>query len=931
MNFSAIMQGVAGLCIKRACTPSTYQNLYIQFMRITFVFIFLVLFSAQLLLAADLRAQDMQTDKVTFGLKHETLETAIREIEKQTTLRFYYRKADIKHVNNLYLADGSRTVEETLEALLQNTFISFRQVDGNILLQKNTVQQVYEIRGKVSDANHQPVGAATVVLRTKATGIPVQATQTDTSGNFKLTATERGDYLIHITSMGKDSIDVAVTLAEARVVTLPELVMATSVHQLKQVSVVATRPLIEQQVDRTVLNVDAMISNAGTTALDVLEKAPGVQVDESGSISLKGKNGVTVFIDNKPTYLSGEDLQNYLRSIPSATLDKIEIMTNPPAQYDAAGSGGVINIKTKKSNVKGFNGGLSLAYLQGRYAKTNNSFNFNYRTGKFNFFGNLSYQVRRGFNNLYIDRQYFDADGNPTGFFNQHSYIYQTGHAWGSKVGVDFYASDKTTFGVVLNGTLRPWSRATDAKAGLLGANQVTDSTVVANNIEKHRDKNGGINFNYRHQYDKDGTELTADLDYIVYQSHIAEQFNNHTFAPDQSLLSQDQTNGDLPANVHIYSAKTDFTHPFANQLKFMAGLKSSYTTTDNLADYTTTVNQVVAPDYDLSNHFIYKENINAAYINLNKEYKKLSLQAGLRFENTNSTGHQLGNPERPDSAFQRNYNSLFPTFYATYKLDTGKVHQLGFKFGRRIDRPFYEDLNPFISPIDKFTYYLGNPLLNPSYSTDVELSHTFKERLTTTISYGHSSGSYGETIEIVNGIYYDRPGNIASSDYKSISIDGTLDPYKWLSLHLYSELTQTQYHSPFYNGTLNTKGTFFYVNPMLQFKLADTWNAQLDGWYRSTLTSAQFIVGKRGQVNMGLSKKLSPSTSIKLSVNDIFYSMVNSGIITNLVNTNATYNNHNDTRYGVLTFSYRFGKAISNQRKHEANGAESEQNRVKQ
>lgn len=931
MNFSAIGQIRGALCIAGTPHPSKYQFILIQFMRISFVLAFVTILSVQLLLASDLRAQNMQTVQVTLGLKHESLETAIHEIERQTTLRFYYRKADIRNINNLYLAEGSRSVDETLGALLQNTFISFRQVDGNILLQKNTSQVSYKIRGRVTDADHHPLAFATTSIRLKGTDKTIQTTQTDTSGNFKLMAAEKGDYLIRITSMGKDSMTVAVTLADTRIVTLPDLVLNTTVKQLQQVSVVAARPLIEQKIDRTVLNVDALISNAGTTALDVLEKAPGVQIEQNGAITLKGKNGVTVFIDNKPTYLSGEDLQNYLRSLPSSTLDKIEIMTNPPAQYDAAGTGGVINIKTKKTTAKGFNGGLSLAYVQGRYTKTNNSFNFNYRTGKLNIFGNVSYNIQRGFNNLYIDRQYLNDDGSPNSYFNQHSYIYQNGHAWGSKLGADFYASDKTTFGIVVNGLLRPYSRTTNANAQLTDVNHALDSTVAARNIENYHNKNGGINLNYRHEYDKNGRELTADLDYLVYQNHLNQQFNNYTYLPDQSLSTQDQLNGNLPANVHIYSAKTDYTHPFSSQLKLMAGLKSSFTKTDNLADYNTVTGQTVAPDYDLSNHFIYKENINAGYINLNKDFKRLSIQAGLRFENTNSDGHQLGNLEKPDSAFQRNYNSLFPTFYATYKLDTTNTHQLGFKYGRRIERPYYQDLNPFISPIDKFTYYLGNPLLNPSYSTDIEVSHTFKDRLTTTLSYGHSRGDIGETIEIVDGIYYDRPGNIASSNYKSISIDGTLDPTKWLNVHLYSELTNMHFHSPFYNGTLSTAGTFFYVNPMFQFKLSSTWNAQLDGYYRSTVTQAQFIAGKRGQVNAGISKKLSASTSVKLSVNDIFYSMVNSGIITNLVNTNASYNNHNDTRLAVLTFSYRFGKALADQRKHNANGAESEQNRVKQ
>ena len=930
MNFSAITRRRVAMRVCKAGRQLSNKSIILKFMRISFAVIFITMLSVQLLSAAVSSAQDMHTEKVTIALKRESLETAIHKIEQQTALRFYYRKADIRHINNLYLPETASSVEQILQALLQNTFISFRQVDQNILLQKNQFQIPYEIKGRVVGIDHKPVEFAVVSVSEKVANKTLQTTQTDTGGYFKLSVMAKGDYLVKLSAMGKDSLSVAVTLADAPVITLPDLVLSTAVRQLKQVSIVSTRPFIEQKLDRTVVNVDALIGNAGVTALEVLEKSPGVQIDQSGKISLKGKSGVTVFIDNKPTYLSGEDLQNYLRSLPSSTLDQIEIMTNPPAQYDAAGNGGVINIKTKKNTAKGFNGGISLAYIQGKYAKTNNSFNFNYRDGKLNIFGNLGFNIQRGFNNLYIDRQYFTPDGSTTSFLNQHTYIYQHGQATSSKLGADYYASDKTTFGVVLMGSIRPYARDYNSTSNLLGATRQLDSAVVALNTEKYNNKNGGINFNFRHEYDKSGKELTADVDYIVYQSKINQQFNNFTYLPDQSLATQDQQVGYLPATVHIYSAKTDYAHPFANKLKLMAGLKSSFTKTDNLADYANVINQVSNPDYNLSNHFIYKENINAAYINVNKDFNKLSIQAGLRFENTNSDGHQLGNAQSPDSAFQRNYNSLFPTFYASYKLDTMSNNQFGLKIGRRIDRPYYQDLNPFISPIDKFTYYLGNPLLKPSYSTEFELSHTYKNKFTTAISYGTTTDNVNETIEIINGIYYDRPGNIGTSTYKSISIDGTLDPTKWLSFHLYSELTQTESKSAFYNGYLHTKGTFVYVNPMLQFKIGSTWNAQLDGSYRSKLTSAQFILGSRGQVNMAVSKKLSTSTSLKLAVNDIFYSTVNQGIISNLVNTNASYRNKNDTQYGVLTFSYRFGKTISDQRKHDANGAESEQNRVK-
>jgi hypothetical protein len=931
MNISAKMRKPGALY---ACIAGMIilNNLFIrQLMRVSVVVTLLVLTTFQVLLATSTRGQSMSTEKVTIGLRHDNLTSGLKKIEQQTVFRFYYRKDEVKVLTNLNLPLGTRTVEETLNELLQNTFFSFRQIDGNILLERKTQQTDYEIKGRVLSSKYTGVEFASVSIKNIALNKIVQSTLTDTAGYFKLTATEKGDYLLRISALGADTLSVAVTLADARVVQLPDIVLNTNITHLKEVTIVSKKPLIEQKIDRTVLNVDALISNAGTTALDVLQKSPGVQVDEqNGNISLKGKLGVVIFIDDKPTYLSGEDLQSYLRSLPSSTLDQIEIMTNPPAKYDAAGNAGVINIRTKRSKAKGFNGGVNVSAIRGRKKfKTNNSVNFNYRDDKFNVFGNLSYNVQNSFNNLDIYRKYKNADGSTNSFFLQHNDIDRDAQAVNAKVGADYYQSDKTTWGIVLNGLYRPSTSNYLNTSRLLNSGSQLDSIILAHNVEKDRFKNGGINLNYRHQYDKNGRELTADIDYIGYQTDRNQQFNNESYLPDQTLVSQGLLLGKLPSNINILSVKTDYTHPLQNGLKLAAGLKSSYTKTDNLADYTNTVNNVTTPDYSKSNHFIYKENINAAYLNLNKDFKKLSIQAGLRVENTGSDGHQLGNAIKPDSAFKRNYTDLFPTLYFSYKLDTAGNNQFGLKYGRRIDRPYYRDLNPFVSPLDKFTYYVGNPLLNPAYSNNIELSHTFKNRITTTVSYGKTKDDVSETIQIVNGIYYSRPGNIGSTVTKSISVDATLDPAPWFSFHIYTEVTHNEYKSSFYTGLLDTKGTYFYVQPVLQFNISKTWNAQLDGFYQSKVTAAQFIAGSRGQLNGGVSKKLSASTTLKLTVNDIFYSYVNSGVINNLALTDASYHNKIDTRLAVLALSYRFGKAISNQRKHEANGAQSEQNRA--
>lgn len=703
-----------------------------------------------------------------------------------------------------------------------------------------------------------------------------------------------------------------------------------SAKVLKEVSISTKKAFSVRKLDRVVVNVDALISNAGTSALEVLEKSPGIQVDQNGTISLKGKSNVAIFIDDKPTYLSGEDLQNYLKSLPSSSLEQIEIMTNPPARYDAAGNGGVINIRTKKGTTRGLNGGFTVAINQGKMTRSPNSFNLNLRDGKMNYFSNLSYSYNHSFTDLDINRRYKNEDGTTKSFFNQNSFFDRKGNAGNLKIGADYYQTKSTTWGVVLTGLGRKSTQENNNTSKLLNPSSILDSTITARNIDKIKFYNGGINLNYRHQFDTAGHGITADADYLIFNNQTDQNYYNSSFFANGGLKLQDILTGDLPSRINIYALKTDYTLPLSSAWKMDAGLKMSFTKTDNTADYAYTIAGITKPDYDKSNHFIFDERISAAYLNFSKEMKHLSVQIGLRAEDTRSNGNQLGNLIKPDSTFKRSYAGLFPTFYLQYKIDTANNHQLGFNYGRRIDRPYYQDLNPFISPLDKFTFYVGNPFLKPSYVQSLELSYTYKNKYTLTSSYSNSKDEVNETIEITNGMYYSRPANLGRQIVKSISFNGSFDPLKWLNINVYSELTNIAVKSDFYTGALNTSGTFSFSNANARITLGKGWDAELSGNYRNRMYSAQFILGEIWSANTAVQKKLSPASTLKLSFNDIFYTSIRTGTINNLAQTEANWINRSDTRNAVLSYSYRFGKAFSSTPKRSESGANEEKNRVK-
>lgn len=803
-----------------------------------------------------------------------------------------------------------------------------------ILLASIIYAQNLEISGQVTGTKQKPLNGAIVSLLNGMDSVLLKTSIAETDGQFSFPGLAAGSYFLIVSDSGYQAFSSeAIVLAEGASVQPLKIELQPEVAgKLDEITVVARIPLIERKIDRTVVNVDAMISSAGNSALELLEKSPGVIIDNNGNIMLKGKPGVLIYIDDKPTYLSGEALQNYLKSLPANTISQIELMTNPPAKYDAAGNVGIINIVTKKSKLRGFNANFSINYGQGVYFKNSNNFNFNYRNRKFNVFGTINGGASRNFSNLYINRIYKNEDLSVKSYFDQNTRSLYTMAYGGLKLGVDFYATKNTTLGIGTNG----WLTNSDDKSRnislLSDEARNPTSTVIADNGEQSNFKSGSVNFNLRHKLDSTGKMITADLDYVQYFTQSDQSFLNHTYAPDGTLLLTDELSGDLPAKISIYAFKTDYAQSLKKDGKLEAGFKASYTNIDNLANYFTTVAGVANPDYDKSNHFKYQEMINAAYVNFNRNFKRFAFQAGLRSEGTISTGNQLGNLVKPTARFKRDYLSVFPTAYLSYDLDTAKNNQLVLSYGRRIDRPYYQDLNPFVRPLDKFTFYSGNPLLRPMFSQNTSLTYSYKSVFSTSLTYIRTRNEINETIEIdTNSLYFSRPGNIGYSEVLSLSANATIPFAKWLTTNIYSEVTHTHYRGKLYTEQLDSRGTFFYININNSFQFGKGWSGEISGYYNTRVTSAQFTLRERGQLGIAVQKKiLKDKGSVKLSMRDMFYTELNRGIINNLRLTDADYNNRSDTRAVFATFTYSFGKPFVTQPKHEGSGAESEKQRVK-
>jgi len=789
-----------------------------------------------------------------------------------------------------------------------------------------------KVSGQVIDGNTRTIEAATITLLRAKDSSVAKISAANKEGNFAFENVGEGKYLVSITAVGHTkgfSETFEITPANTNVI-LKTIELVPLAKNLAGVSVTAKKPLIEQKIDRTIVNVEASITNVGTSALEVLEKSPGVSIDKDGNISLKGKQGVQIYIDGRPSYLSGTDLANYLRNLSSNQLDQIEIMTNPPAKYDAAGNAGIINIKTKKTKQFGYNGSISSTWSQGRYPKVSESFNFNYRKNKLNLFTTLGYNYRKNWQDLDIQRKFIEHSTKEIkSHFDQESRIKEEGQSYNAKVGFDYFADKKTTFGAVFTGYYNPGLFSNQSDVLISDANMFLLSQTLAKTSNDRDWKNFSTNVNFRRLLDTTGQEITADLDYLMYRTTNSQNMVNAYYDANGIPTNKaDTLLGSLPQDINIYSAKVDYTLPLKKGAKFEAGAKTSYVETDNNAIYDSVNYGIRVPDYGRSNHFIYKENVNAAYVNYSRPFtKKWFGQFGLRLENTNATGDQVTTGQN----FDRHYTQLFPTAFIQFKPSDKNSFVLN--YGRRIQRPNYQDLNPFILFLDKYTFQQGNPSLQPQFAHNIEFTHSYKGFVNTTLNYTRTTDIINEVLEqnTDRNETYVKKDNIAKQRQYGISVSAGGPVKKWWTPNLWANLYNNRYEGIINNDFVITSATTLQANLQNQFKLGKTLSAELSGYFNSGGIEGVFRIKSFGMVNMGFSQQVFKGKgTFRLTGRDVFRTQKIKGEI-KYSNIDAAFQQRRDSRQVALGFTYRFAKGkMNNNQKRKTGGANEEQNRVK-
>lgn len=778
------------------------------------------------------------------------------------------------------------------------------------------------IHGKVYGAQHQAAAMANIILLAADSAI-VKSTICNNVGEFKL-STKPGRYLLLITKIGYDqSITGPYEVKPGDDLLVDDIALVLHIPILKEVSVTAQRSYIEVKPDRMTLNVASSIAADGSSVFEILSQAPGVDASKGG-ISMIGRANALVMLNGKPLHLSGQELMDYLQSIPANTVKQIELITSPSAKYDAGGAG-VINIISKKGTATGTNFTLTTNTGYGKFGKAGGGITFNDHHEKLNVFGNYSYNYDKT-NHIFLTNRKINYQGLQSDYNVDYNTVYQ-GPKQVFSLGADLALSKKHTIGVLFSGSIVDNEYTKDNRLKISNAGML-DSTISTKSKLSRGLSNFDYDINYTGKLDTMGRLLLADIAFGDIERRSSEYIDNYFYNSSGVAYRPDLKLQNLsPADTHIWSAKVDYVNPLSKTARLEAGIKYSLVKTDNQLIFGPQVNGVYESSPNFSSSFKYSENVNSGYIDYFEKTDKLGINAGLRLEQTNTMGS--GNATMMKSDVAKHYLDWFPHIELNYRID--KKQSLDLSFNRFVDRPSFRAVNPFLYYTDLYDYNQGNPNLLPQYVNRVALSHIYGKYITTLYAS-------------INTNFYDFVNYVQNDSSKvSRSLTQNFGKYSVLGIKFYAPVTYTRWWNADFNldayyqrikaypryGNLNKGTQMISFTSTQRFTLTNTLTAEVFGDYESPTFYGIGQFKADYYIRAGIAKRvLNNNGRISLDVSDIFDTHRDWSDV-NYQNLNMTIYNKVETRRFIIAFTYRFGNvSLKSAAKHKT-GNEDEQRRA--
>ncbi|MDR2234216.1 MAG: TonB-dependent receptor [Tannerella sp.] len=790
-----------------------------------------------------------------------------------------------------------------------------------ILISVSDVFSQGSVTGTVKDAKDgSPVAFATAALL-RPDSVAITGAMTDDEGQFTIDNVAEGNYLLQVSFIGYEK--------SYRTVNVPaqsdagEIFLNEEANVLTEVVITGRRALVEQRLDRVVVNVSGNMITAGLNINDLLKQMPGLVVDQDGGVKLNGRPA-TVYIDGRPTQLPPTQVAQMLTGMMGDVVDRVELIDNPSSRYEAGLSSAIINIRLKRDASLGINGTAQagIGFSENDFA-SRGGLNLNYRSKKVNIFGNYGLYNIPFYSHLYQIRHY---NGSVPLTYDQHTLSRTKFPVHTVRAGLDWFVAPKHTIGVLFNTSFNT-QKGTSVGEALVTqtGSSVIDSTILSNAGIYAEFNSKMYNLNYRYDGEKSGV-FTADLDYgSVYNLNEQEMQSRYRNADGGELRPATVFRYSGPRNIDIYSFKSDYTKPLSDISNLEAGLKMGQTVTDNEIVYENLYGGIWVNDPNQSNRFKYTEQISAAYLTYNYRFGKFSAMVGLRAEYTETKGESV----TMDTTFTHQYFDWFPSSYLQYEINEKQT--LNLSYSRKINRPGYSMLNPFRSFSDPFTYQNGNPDLKPEYRNQATLRYNYG-RYSVTLNYSIVTDVFSQDFiqDDENRTMGITQNNIGKHQQWYFGIYAPVQVVKWYSLNVSADVSYIMAdtrHSgeKFLKNYWRVYGSLFH-----NFNFSSSFKANMQMiWSRPPWNGAMHM-DDYWMMNAQMEKTFMDNRfSLSLSCNDIFSSLKVKGQM-NFANINQSIVQDQQNRQLMLTVRYSFGSQQIRGARNRSVGIEEEMGRAR-
>lgn len=744
----------------------------------------------------------------------------------------------------------------------------------NLLLAGSAFGQ-FKVTGKVQESKGSPFPFANVLLLSAHDSVMVKGMLANDQGTYYFENIKPGQYLVAASMVGyvktySSSFNLTNTSKAHQVKTL---VLVEGNKELQQVEVVAQKPLFEQHLDRLVVNVQSSITSAGATALDVLERSPGISVNrQSNSLSISGKDGVIVMINGKQSRVPIATIIQMLSGMNAGNIEKVEIITTPSAQYDAEGNAGIINLVLKKNQDYGTNGSYSLTMGYGWYEKPAGTFNLNHRTEKLNLYTDYSFSRNHGWNRIKTTRQAeFQNLITQTNTLNRRQFIR---HNHTARLGFDYNLTPRTTLSGLASGFTDKFHLTPVDEKGYSETyrGNLLESTVNTTHQEINLWRHMMGNLNLTHKLTAK-QELSVDMDYLYYHDHNPHRYFNTYQYTNPLETEEEEIDMKKTTPIRLWVSKADYRNNLGENTKLEVGAKATISRLENKVAVRNLIEKVWQPNTEFSQHIQMLENIGAAYVNFTSQLPhKIKLQTGLRYEYTHTDLTTISN----QPIVERRYGNLFPSIFASR--DLTKKSSMQVSYSRRITRPTYNNLAPFVYFIDPNTFLSGNTSLRPTITDALQTTYRFRENMLLNLSY-----SYDKTPIVAWQVHLDpatnkqfaRAENLKNARNFSLNFSAPFSPAPWWQIQSNIMGVYIKNLGYYDEKEITLTSGFANINLNQTFRLPNNFTAELTGFYQSRAPFGISYAKALSMVNAGLQKKLNQDKgTLRLSVDDIFWTM---------------------------------------------------------